>query len=247
MHDPPPDAELRGWMQTLLEQHAAMLQLQTESVRLQRLLLERLLAHAPLEPAPPPPPHAEPSHPSPSAEPSPPPAWAAPNPPPHSAAPDPAPAPELLARSCPAPDPIPPAELLAPSASTLHPSPPAPPAAPAEPPPPAPPAATSRGNRYYQPRASSEPASARPPEHVDLLLRLQAMRDAGDLILQFGPHKGSTLAQVALADPAYVRELVTRAQRPDVRAAATRVAEALEAAEHKRLTPHRPRPPRLVS
>ena len=67
--------------------------------------------------------------------------------------------------------------------------------------------------------------------------RLQEMRDAGDLILQFGPFKGTTLAQVAINHPEYIRQLVTRAQRPEVRAAAGRLVEALDAAaEHKRRT-----------
>jgi hypothetical protein len=62
------------------------------------------------------------------------------------------------------------------------------------------------------------------------------MGDASRLILQFGPHKGSTLAQVAMSDPDYVRQLVNRAQRPEVRAAAGRLVEALEAA-----SAHKPR------
>ena len=58
-----------------------------------------------------------------------------------------------------------------------------------------------------------------------------------DLILQFGPYKGTTLAQVAMSHPEYVRQLMTRAQRPEVRAAAGRLVEALDAAaEHKRKT-----------
>jgi hypothetical protein len=72
---------------------------------------------------------------------------------------------------------------------------------------------------------------------LELMRRLQEVRGAGDLILQFGPYKGTTLAQVALNQPEYVRQLVTRAQRPDVRTAAARVVEALDAAaEHKRRT-----------
>jgi len=65
--------------------------------------------------------------------------------------------------------------------------------------------------------------------------RLHEMRDASGLILQFGPYKGATLAQVAMNHPEYIRQLTTRAQRPEVRAAAGRLVEALEAAaEHKR-------------
>ena len=67
--------------------------------------------------------------------------------------------------------------------------------------------------------------------------RLQEMRDAGDLILQFGPYKGTTLAQVAMHHPEYIRQLVTQAQRPEVRAAARRLVDALDAAaEHKQTT-----------
>jgi hypothetical protein len=61
------------------------------------------------------------------------------------------------------------------------------------------------------------------------------MGDASGLILNFGPYKGDTLAQVAMHDPDYVRQLVMRAQRPEVRAAAGRLVEAIDAAaEHKK-------------
>jgi hypothetical protein len=63
---------------------------------------------------------------------------------------------------------------------------------------------------------------------------MHEMRGVSDLILQFGPHKGSPLAQVAMHDPDYVRQLVVRAQRPEVRTAAGRLVEALDdAAAHK--------------
>jgi hypothetical protein len=66
--------------------------------------------------------------------------------------------------------------------------------------------------------------------------RLQEMRDASDLILQFGPYKGSTLAQVAMSNPEYIRQLMRSAQRPEVRAAAGRLVQALDAApENARL------------
>jgi hypothetical protein len=52
--------------------------------------------------------------------------------------------------------------------------------------------------------------------------RLHQMPEASGLILHFGPHRGNTLAQVAIHDPDYVRQLVVRAQRPEVRAAAGR-------------------------
>ena len=60
--------------------------------------------------------------------------------------------------------------------------------------------------------------------------RLREMSDASSLILQFGPYKGATLAEVAMNNPEYVRQLVNRAQRPEVRAAASRLVSALEAA-----------------
>jgi hypothetical protein len=45
------------------------------------------------------------------------------------------------------------------------------------------------------------------------------------------------MAQVAMHDPDYVRELVVRAQRPEVRAAAGRLVGAIDAAaEHNRRT-----------
>jgi hypothetical protein len=79
------------------------------------------------------------------------------------------------------------------------------------------------------------------PEDLELMRRLQEMREASDLILEFGPYKGTTLAHVAINHPEYVRQLVSRAQRPKVRAAAGRLVEALDAAaEHTRiLTPAR--------
>jgi hypothetical protein len=94
----------------------------------------------------------------------------------------------------------------------------------------------ARGARYYQPRPSPAAKTVK-PEDLELMRRLHEMRDASDLILQFGPYKGTTLAQVAMSHPEYVRQLMTRAQRPEVRAAAGRLVEAMEAAaEHKRKT-----------
>jgi hypothetical protein len=72
---------------------------------------------------------------------------------------------------------------------------------------------------------------------VELMRRLHEMNDASGLILNFGPHKGDTLAQVAIHDPDYVRQLVIRAQRPEVRAAAGRLVDAIDAAaEHRKRT-----------
>jgi hypothetical protein len=87
----------------------------------------------------------------------------------------------------------------------------------------------TRAARYYQARPAATAPSVAPHE-LELLRRLQDAREASSLILQFGPHKGTSLAQVARADPDYVRHLVTRAQRPQVRAAAARLVEALDAA-----------------
>jgi hypothetical protein len=72
--------------------------------------------------------------------------------------------------------------------------------------------------------------------------RLHELGDVSGLILQFGPYRGSTLAQVAMRQPDYLRQLVTRAQRPEV-AAAARVAVALQAEpQQKRSAGRRGRP-----
>jgi hypothetical protein len=100
----------------------------------------------------------------------------------------------------------------------------------------------SRAARYYQRTAGSTSVSV---QHQDLALmrRLHEMGDVCGLILQFGPYRGSTLAQVAMRQPEYLRQLVRRAQRPEVRAAAARVAQALQAeSQHKRSAGRRGRP-----
>jgi hypothetical protein len=75
------------------------------------------------------------------------------------------------------------------------------------------------------------------PQDLELLRQLREIPEASGLILQFGPHMGEKLGQVAVSDPEYIRQLVIRAQRPEVRAAAARLIEALEAAaEHRRRT-----------
>ena len=76
-----------------------------------------------------------------------------------------------------------------------------------------------------------------PPSELDLLRRLASSGEAGDYLLRFGPYQGSSLRQVALKDPAYLRTLAERAQRPEVRAAALAVVRQLE-------PPRPPRPPR---
>jgi hypothetical protein len=55
-------------------------------------------------------------------------------------------------------------------------------------------------------------------------------------VLAFGPHAGETLGQVAQADPAYVRDLALKAQRPHVRAAALQLVSVLEAIEREQKT-----------
>jgi hypothetical protein len=97
----------------------------------------------------------------------------------------------------------------------------------------------SRTSRYYQARPSQGAPSVR-PEELELMRRLQAIRESSSLILQFGPFKRSTLAQVAIHHPEYVRQLVLSAQRPEVRAAAARLVAALDAAAERQRRPSRP-------
>jgi hypothetical protein len=83
-----------------------------------------------------------------------------------------------------------------------------------------------RGERYYQ-SARPTPAQRITPEGLEVLKRIQSAGEVAQLILVFGPHAGETLGQVAQNDPDYVRRLAVTAQRPDVRAAAAQVASAL--------------------
>jgi hypothetical protein len=169
-----PDVD--GLLREILQQQTAMLQVQAESVRLQRVLVERLLGVSNQTTAP--------------------------------------------------------VAVVPPTSSALERQPSAAPAEAAYDPPLAPSPADqnlSRGARYYVTPPS--PGARRiAPEDLELMRRLQEMREASDLIVQFGPHKGSTLAQVAMSNPEYIRELMTRAQRPEVRAAAGRLVQALDAA-----------------
>jgi hypothetical protein len=191
------DTDLASVLQALAAQQAALLQVQGESVRLQRLILEHVLG-----PAPPPATAAE-----------------------RAIVPDSAAvAVELTVGPAPAaPSSWLPARVSAEALPDLAPE---PASTSGEP--------TSRAALYYQQRPARGGAPARVrPQDLDLLRRLHELGDASSLILQFGPHKGSTLAQVALRDPDYVRQLANRAERPAVRAAAGRLVEALEAAaEH---------------
>jgi hypothetical protein len=88
------------------------------------------------------------------------------------------------------------------------------------------PAPVVRSDRYYQP-AQSPPSRRASPEKLDVLRRVQAVGEVARLIVTFGPHTGETLGQVAQSDPDYLRQLAVSAQRPDVRAAAARVVDAL--------------------
>ena len=174
-------SELAELLRDMLRQQTAMLQVQAESVRLQRNLVERLLG-------------ASDQMGTTDATP-----------------PVRAPAPSVSAATAP---------LEASSDLPFAP-------APADP-------NVPRGARYYQPRQSLAARSIA-PEDLELMRRLREMRDASDLILQFGPYRGSTLAQVAMGNPGYIRQLMTGARRPEVRAAATRLVQAIDAAaEHKR-------------
>jgi hypothetical protein len=86
----------------------------------------------------------------------------------------------------------------------------------------------ARGERYYKPLPAAQPKRIT-AEGLQLLRAIHAAGSTAELILAFGPHAGETLAQVAMADPDYLRKLATTAQRPDVRAAAARMIGALSA------------------
>jgi hypothetical protein len=193
--------DLATLLRDLLQQQTAMLQVQAESVRLQRVLVERLL-------------HVSGS-PEVATE---------------SAAIVPAPSVSYVVAG--APPAGPPEAILEPTPGPLadkrESDLPFAPAAVAQNP--------ARGARYYQSRPSPAARSIG-PEELELLRRLREIRESSDLILQFGPHKGSTLAQVAMSNPEYIRQLMTRAQRPEVRAAAGRLVQALDAAAE-----HQPKP-----
>jgi hypothetical protein len=211
------DSDVVGLLQAMLQQHTAMLQVQVESVRLQRLLVERLLgaasdetpvnasgvATAPLSTT------AIDRQALTTAD-------------THASASPPGPA-EIrqdqvavgFATEASPADSLGDAAVGVPSLADQN---------------------AARGARYYQPRPSPAAKTVK-PEDLELMRRLHEMRDASDLILQFGPYKGTTLAQVAMSHPEYVRQLMIRAQRPEVRAAAGRLVEAMDAAaEHKRKT-----------
>ncbi len=207
----------------ILQQGAALLQVHGESVRLQRLLIERMLGS-----------ETEPATVTPAVAPELPQWMSTSSAAPASAAsPAPTPSPSNAAAT--------PVLTAAPDSVSVQPV--------ADPPPAAAPdvpvvsGSASRAALYYQQRPSRVTGpTAMKPQDLELMRRLHEMSDASSLILQFGPHKGATLAQVAMNNPEYVRQLVTRAERPEVRAAAVRLVAALEAAEE-----HKPRAARGAS
>jgi hypothetical protein len=204
----------------MLQQQATLLQVHGESMRLQRLLVERLLGNAAAGDIAPSAPQTDSS---PAASPtiftSPPPPVQVP------VLPTPQLAPTALAPTAESSsEPVSPA--LAPPARDAA-------EAAAE-------DMTRNGEsasyaaRYYRAPSTATFAPVQ-PQDLELLRRLREIRDSSGLILKFGPHKGETMGQVAVSDPNYIRQLIFRAQRPEVRAAACRIVEALDAAaEHKR-------------
>ena len=209
-------SDLAALLRDILQQQTAMLRVQAESVRLQRVLVERLFGVAA--------PHRDPTEPG-STEPT-------------TSTRNEAATLQAATPLVAPPIPVAPPERSEPARTepTVTQA-PAPTSAEAEADLPFAPAPAdqnaARGSRYYQP-GPSPAARSIGPEELELMRRLHEMRDASDLILQFGPYKGSTLAQVAMSDPEHIRQLMRGAQRPEVRAAAGRLVQALDAAaEHK--------------
>jgi hypothetical protein len=89
-----------------------------------------------------------------------------------------------------------------------------------------------RAARYFQAHPT-RPARVVTPRELGVLRSVSDAGDAARLILQFGPHRGATLGQVAQTDPAYLRELALKAQRPTVRVAALKLVAALELVEQQ--------------
>ena len=217
--------ELVQQQTTFGQQQAALLQLQAETVRLQRLLIERALGVAPgetlLAPVPIGVPRPErlgvsPTQAAPvqsvAAE-------------PETRAPvsDQAPAAPAPPEPQPEDSPVgndPPRLHLVSGTSREEP----------EPVQLAPASSALRAARYLQP-PPARPARPVTRWDVDRVTRLYEAGDAAHLVLQFGEYKGATLLQVAEMDPEYVRRLALTAQRPQVRAAARQLVVALEASE----------------
>jgi hypothetical protein len=100
-------------------------------------------------------------------------------------------------------------------------------------------AVNSRVGLYLN-RPASTPTRRVTNHDLYQLSRLRDVGDIGQLVLQFGEHRGATLFQVAQTDPEYLRSLALTAQRPQVRAAATQLLVALEASQQspgRRRTP----------
>jgi hypothetical protein len=93
---------------------------------------------------------------------------------------------------------------------------------------------TSRGRaaRYFHAHPT-RPARVVTPHELGVLRSVSDAGDAARLILQFGPHRGATLGQVAQSDPTYLRELALKAQRPTVRVAALKLVASLELFEQQ--------------
>jgi hypothetical protein len=87
-----------------------------------------------------------------------------------------------------------------------------------------------RASRYFNTHPT-RPAKVVTRHDLALLRGFADIGAAGRFVLQFGPHRGATLVQIARSDPAYIRSLATNAQRPNVRAAALRLVDVLEDAE----------------
>jgi hypothetical protein len=85
-----------------------------------------------------------------------------------------------------------------------------------------------RSDRYYRSAARPQPAPANVSlEQLNVLRAIHSVGDLGHLVLMFGPHAGETLGQVAQNDLEYLRQLATTEQRADFRAAAARLVAAV--------------------
>ncbi|MBV9328949.1 MAG: hypothetical protein JO352_35015 [Chloroflexi bacterium] len=212
-----PAVDIHALLRAIVEQQTALLGAHTESLRLQRTLLERVLGSNAL-----PVPLSTGAVTASVARP---------------------PLLESASGTAPTPGvPVPDAPLLVPAqlataGSDTEPLPtvePAPPAAEGgEQPisaPRSPVSPRSRSDRYYQAHTrQTEQPTPRPTSlaSLDVLRRIQATGEVAHLVLTFGPHAGEPLGQVVQIDPDYLRELARTAQRPDVRAAAARLIDAL--------------------
>jgi hypothetical protein len=67
------------------------------------------------------------------------------------------------------------------------------------------------------------PAAEAAAPRLATLHRLAPAGEGGTLVLNFGAHKGETLAEIARSDPEYLRWLAAKAHRSEVRVAARRL------------------------